>query len=428
MKRKISQLGLSALIAASSTIALASCATSNGHNDKSDRADVTTDDDMDAGYMILSDAELAAVTQTNDFAINLFRTQAGMDSKVVSPVSVAYLMGMLANGANGVTKDEIMKTLCLDGTSLQTLNDTYKSIIDMASRLDRQTKINIANCIAVNKQITLNSNYVSTMQSLYGANVESLDFASPKALSKINGWCAKQTDGMIPKIVDALDPGTAAVLMNAIYFNGSWANKFDKAGTKSVNFHGYTRDIKKVQMMHQSHKFRYIDNNDYAAVTLPYGNGAYAMTVILPAEGKSTSDIVSLLSAKSLAEMKQSMKECLVDLKLPRFSITTETQLNKPISDLGAPSMFMAGKADFSKMADASMYVSAMLQKAKIEVSEEGTKAAAVTAAVMMMASLHTDEPRRVNFHADRPFIYIITECSTNTIFFMGQYTGDDQA
>lgn len=311
----------------------------------------------------------------------------------MSPVSVAYLMGMLANGANGTTKDEIMKTLCLDGTSLQTLNETNKSIIDMASRLDRQTKINIANCIAVNKQITLNSNYVSTMQSLYGANVESLDFASPKTLSKINGWCAKQTDGMIPKIVDALDPGTAAVLMNAIYFNGSWANKFDKAGTKSVNFHGYTRDIKKVQMMHQSHKFRYTDNNDYAAVTLPYGNGSYAMTVILPAEGKSTSDIVSLLSAKSLAEMKQSMKECLVDLKLPRFSITTETQLNKPISDLGAPSMFMAGKADFSKMADASMYVSAMLQKAKIEVSEEGTKAAAVTAAVMMMASLHTDEP-----------------------------------
>ncbi len=428
MNNKISQLGLAALMAASCGAALESCASSKGQEAKNGIADATVGDDIDAGYMTLSDAELAAAAQTNEFAVNLFRTQAGQDSKVVSPVSVAYLLGMLANGADGATKDEIMQTLCMDGTSLQTLNETYKAIINMASRLDRRTKINIANCIAVNKQIALNGNYVSAMQSLYDARVESVDFASPNTLAKINGWCAKQTDGMIPEIVDALDPGTAAVLMNAIYFNGTWANKFDKAGTQTAAFRGYTRDIKKVPMMHQNHKFMYTDNSDYAAVTLPYGNGAYAMTVILPAEGKSTADIAASLSAKSLTDMWQSMDECQVDLKLPRFSTTTETPLNKPVSDLGAPSMFVAGKADFSKMADAPLFVSVMLQKAKIEVSEEGTKAAAVTAAVMMMTSLQPDMVRRVNFHADRPFIYVITERSTNTVFFMGQYTGDTGA
>lgn len=118
------------------------------------------------------------------------------------------------------------------------------------------------------------------------------------------------------------------------------------------------------------------------------------------------------------------MKECVVDLKLPRFSTTTETQLNKPIASLGATSMFQS-EADFSNMTDASMFVSTMLQKAKIEVNEKGTKAAAVTAAIMTMSIYQPDEPRHVTFHANRPFIYLITERSSGAIFFIGQYTGE---
>ena len=304
-----------------------------------------------------------------------------------------------------------------------TLNRTSTGILNTASRHDSQTKVNIANCVAVNKQVTLKDNYKDTMQTLYNANVESMDFASPKALAKINAWCSRQTEGMIPKIVDQLDPAATAVLMNAVYFNGTWANVFDKNDTKTENFRGYTRDIKKVPMMHQEGKFSYTDNKDFAAVTLPYGNGTYSMTVILPAEGKSTTEIVNSLNAKTLEKMRLDMDECVVDLKLPRFSTTTETSLNKPIATLGASSMFHAGKADFSNMSDVPMFVSAMLQKAKIEVSEKGTKAAAVTAAIMTM-SVRPEEPRHVSFHANRPFIYLITERNSNAIFFIGQYTG----
>ncbi len=425
MNKKISRMGVAALMAAT---AFGSCAsqknTQKNTQDDGNRQAIRFDDNMDAGYLILSDDQRAAVAKTNDFALNLYRTQAGMDSKVVSPVSVAYLMGMLANGANGATNGEIMKALSLEGTSLQTLNETYKSIINIASRLDRQTQINIANCIAVNKNISLKGDYRKTMQALYDAHVESMDFASKKALAAINGWCDKQTNGMIPKIVDELDPGMAAVLMNAIYFNGTWEKKFDKADTKTENFRGYTRDIKKVPMMHQEDKFMYTDNADYAAVRLPYGNDHYAMTVILPAEGKSVNDIAASLTADKVTRMQNDMDKCVVDLKLPRFTTATETQLNQPISALGAPSIFTTS-ADFGRMADKPVYVSSMFQKAKIEVSEEGTKAAAVTIGMVAMTALNPEMPRRVEFHADRPFLYLITERTTGAIFFIGQYTGD---
>ncbi|MGO5241186.1 serpin family protein [Hallella faecis] len=425
MKKSIVHMGHAAVMAALAATTLGSCATQKNHQKTDNSMNATKiESNLDEQYLILSDAEQKAVAQTNDFAFNLFRTQEGMDSKVLSPISVAYLMGMLANGAEGATQAEIMKALGQDGTSLQTLNDAYKSIINHTSALDRRTQINIANCITVNKQVTFKNEYATAMKALFEAQVESMDFTSPKTLSKINGWCAKQTNGMIPKIVDQLDANATAVLMNAIYFNGTWASKFDKSQTKTEEFRGFTRDIKKVDMMQQEHKFMYADNKDYAAVTLPYGNGTYSMTVILPAEGKSTTEVAQQLNAKNFAELQANMTECLVDLKLPRFSTTTETPLNQPISALGAPSIFQAGQANFSNMTDAPMYVSTMLQKAKIEVSEKGTKAAAVTAAIMTMSMYQPDEPRHVVFHANRPFIYMITERVTNTIFFIGQYTG----
>lgn len=425
MNKTIAQLGYAAVMTAMGVMTLGSCATKKAQEEKdNNNIVISRGNDMDESYLIFSDAERSTVDNTNDFALNLFRTQAGMDSKVVSPISVAYLMGLLANGANGNTQAEIMKALSMNGTSLETLNETYKAIMNTASRHDNQTKVNIANCVAVNKQVTLKDNYKNAMQTLYNANVESMDFASSKALSSINSWCSKQTEGMIPKIVDQLDPNATAVLMNATYFNGTWANSFDKSETKTENFRGYTRDIKKVPMMHQDGKFQYTDNKDFAAVTLPYGNGSYSMTIILPAEGQSISDILKLLNAKTLEKTRRDMAECVVDLKLPRFSTTTETQLNKPIASLGAPTLFQASKADFSNMTDYAMFVSAMLQKAKIEVNEKGTKAAAVTSAIMTMSALPPEEPRHVVFHANRPFIYMITERNSKAIFFIGQYTG----
>lgn len=408
---------------------LASCGTTkNADNSKKNQQDdlVASREDglMDDNYLILSDAQRDIIENNNAFALNLFSQMKGFDSKVVSPMSVSYLMGMLANGADGHTRQEIMKAIGCEKVSLRDLNEFYQMLITRANHFDKATAINIADYIALNCHYQLKDSFASTMQNYYKAGIESLDFSKASTLKRINRWCSDHTDGMIPKIIEQVDADAVSYIMNAIYFNGTWADKFDKRQTKLENFQGYTRDIKKTQMMHRNGKYQYLDNADFAAIDLPYGNGSYSMTVILPNRGKSIDEVMANLDAKKIGELGRNMDECVVDLKLPRFTISQETGLNDIISKLGAPTMFTSG-ADFSNFASGNLSISKMIQKAKIEVSEEGTKASAVTMAMVALAALRP-EPRKVEFHANRPFIYMITEHSTGAILFMGQYTGSE--
>lgn len=408
---------------------LASCGTTkNADNSKKNQQDdlVASREDglMDDNYLILSDAQRDIIENNNAFALNLFSQMKGFDSKVVSPMSVSYLMGMLANCADGQTRQEIMKAIGCEKVSLKDLNEFYQMMIARANHFDKATTINIADYIALNRQYQLKDGFASTMKNYYQAGIESLDFSKASTLKRINRWCSDHTDGMIPKIIEQVDADAVSYIMNAIYFNGTWTDKFDTRQTKLENFQGYTRDIKKTQMMHRNGKYQYMDNADFAAVNLPYGNGSYSMTVILPNRGKSIDEVMAGLDAKKVSELGRSMDECVVDLKLPRFTISQETSLNDIISKLGAPTMFTSG-ADFSNFASGNLSISKMLQKAKIEVSEEGTKASAVTMAMVAMTALRP-EPRKVEFHANRPFIYMITEHSTGAILFMGQYTGSE--
>ena len=338
-------------------------------------------------------------------------------------MSVSYLMGMLANGADGETQQEIMKAIGCDGVSVKELNELYKSLIMSAGKLDKQTTVNIANYVAVNKKYQLDEDFVKAVSDNYQAGIENLDFNSQKSADRINSWCEKQTKGMIPKFIDRMEPSAVSYLLNAIYFRGTWMNEFDKKNTKLENFRGYTRDIQKVEMMHQNEKFDCYENETFKAVQLLYGNGTYCMTVMLPNEGKSIDDMMKGMDAGKFMTMMGNVEECEVDLKLPKFTTEMELPLNDIISQLGAPSIFNPSKADFSRFAKGDFFVSQMLQKAKIEVTETGTKAAAVTGAIMV-ASLGPREERSVVFHADRPFVYTITDQQTGAILFMGQFTG----
>ena len=391
-------------------------------------ANWSVNEEVDESFLILSDAQHEMVNNNNSFAFSLYNKTMGMNSRVVSPLSVTYLMSMLANGADGETQQQILATLGWAGEgiqqpSLQDINDYSRMLIEKTARLDKAVTVEIANYVAVNKEFKLNSKFQKSVERDYKAGVESLNFTSPSTLKRINDWCNDRTHGMIPSIINELDPDAVSYLMNAIYFNGTWKDKFSKEETKQEMFRGYTRDIQYVDMMHRHGEYFYADGDGYSAVSIPYGNGAFRMTVILPSEGSFLRDVMASMDGGKFQALQRSMEKCNVDLKIPRFTTEVDLPLNDIISALGAPLIF-SSQADFSQFARGDFYVSKMFQKAKIEVSEEGTKAAAVTAAIMMMSAVRPEKKRNVVFHADSPFAYIISENSTGSIYFMGQYTG----
>ncbi len=415
-------MGMTAMVLSACRTTRVEKAAENGN------ANWSVNEEVDESFLILSDAQHEMVNNNNSFAFSLYNKTMGMNSRVVSPLSVTYLMSMLANGADGETQQQILATLGWAGEgiqqpSLQDINDYSRMLIEKTERLDKAVTVEIANYVAVNKEFKLNSKFQKSVERDYKAGVESLNFTSPSTLKRINDWCNDRTHGMIPSIINELDPDAVSYLMNAIYFNGTWKDKFSKEETKQEMFRGYTRDIQYVDMMHRHGEYFYADGDGYSAVSIPYGNGAFRMTVILPTEGSFLRDVMASMDGGKFQELQRSMEKCNVDLKIPRFTTEVDLPLNDIISALGAPLIF-SSQADFSQFARGDFYVSKMFQKAKIEVSEEGTKAAAVTAAIMMMSAVRPEKKRNVVFHADSPFAYIISENSTGSIYFMGQYTG----
>ena len=415
-------MGMTAMVLSACRTTRVEKAAENGN------ANWSVNEEVDESFLILSDAQHEMVNNNNSFAFSLYNKTMGMNSRVVSPLSVTYLMSMLANGADGETQKQILATLGWAGEgiqqpSLQDINDYSRMLIEKTARLDKAVTVEIANYVAVNKEFKLNSKFQKSVERDYKAGVESLNFTSPSTLKRINDWCNDRTHGMIPSIINELDPDAVSYLMNAIYFNGTWKDKFSKEETKQEMFRGYTRDIQYVDMMHRHGEYFYADGDGYSAVSIPYGNGAFRMTVILPTEGSFLRDVMASMDGGKFQALQRSMEKCNVDLKIPRFTTEVDLPLNDIISALGAPLIF-SPQADFSQFARGDFYVSKMFQKAKIEVSEEGTKAAAVTAAIMMMSAVRPEKKRNVVFHADSPFAYIISENSTGSIYFMGQYTG----
>ena len=377
------------------------------------------------GMVRMTEDQLSAVSSNNDFSLRMFKEVAasGEGSVLVSPLSATYALGMLANGAQGDTRREIVGGLGFGTEDVKDVNAICQQLMTDAPWLDKSATIDIANAVVVNQKHQLRTDFKKTVRQHYDALVENKDFGSPATLSFINNWAKEKTKGMIPKVLNAVDPMAVTYLMNAVYFKGIWASKFDKARTQKEPFVTENGVRRQLPMMRQESQYRANVNDTYKTVILPYGNGSFNMVVLLPQEGKTVNDVLAGLSAETWRENIESCLEMEVDLKLSRFTTTCQSVLNKPLSNMGMRRMFNSQQADFGALCDGQTAVSEVLQSAKIELDEEGTRAAAVTAVVVMMTSAGL--PDLMEFHADHPFVYAITESSTGAIFFMGVYRGD---
>lgn len=374
----------------------------------------------------------------NGFTLNFFQSLNGKmksQSVICSPLSITYVLSMVNDGATGTTEQELEQTLGFHKGGIQAVNDYCKNLIDNLPHVDEKVQLNIANAIFVNDKYQLKKQFQQDMANYYDAKAEALDFSSPSTLDRINGWCDEKTRGMIPTILERVEPLTVSYLLNAIYFKAEWASMFEKNETREEVFttpDGETR----VPLMHQNVYMNYLRNDQYAAVSIPYGNGQWMMTVMLPEDGKTTDDVISSLAASGWSTdfLKNPLREArryAVDLKLPRFETAFDTDdaggLIELLMGMGIRRAFDGNSAEIPNMCEnGDLYINMMKQKAKIKVNEEGSEAAAVTIAGLnfLSAVADTQEPPKATFHANRPFVYLIHEQSSGVILFVGKFMG----
>ena len=374
----------------------------------------------------LSTKSAEFVRKGNTFSFNfLERINASTDKDyVISPLSMQFLLGMILDGARGETADEICSVLGYGAGDVNAVNEYCLSMLQQLPSMDKKTTLNIANAIFVDDGWPLLDSYKSTVGQYYKAEVSNLDFSDASAsLNAINGWCNKQTNGMIPKVLDEVSTDMLAYLLNAMYFKSQWKEKFEKSATSDETFTDESGAKRTVKMMKQNKNYDYSENDIYKAVRMPYGNGVFSMFVFLPMDGYVLSDVIASLKASSWDEVRHEMFSCDVDLRLPKFETKFHVKLNDILSEMGMPLSFDKEKADFKAMSDYALCLSFVQQDAVIKVDEEGAEAAVVSSAGMIKETA-VGPGAHVVFHADHPFLYLIAESSTGAILFAGRYSG----
>ena len=336
------------------------------------------------------------------------------------PHRLQFHLSMVLNGAQGSTADEISAVLGYDKDEIAQINNYCALMLNQLPKVDSLTQLNIANALVVNEKYPLLKSYNKKVKSVYEAEISQLDFTQKEeVLARVNGWCNEKSEGLIPKIMDDVEPGMMAVLMNAVYFKSSWTTPFSKKATTEDDFTGEDGSKKMVPMMQKTEQLPYWENEDFQLVQLPYGKGNFAMTVLLPKEGKKVADIMEDLNADNWNAWRQSCTNKKVRLALPRFESKFHIDLNKILSEMGMPSIFSAD-ADLSAMFRSPAYMSVIQQDSAIKVDEEGSEAAAITSGMVRAMAARPEEI--IDFTADHTFLYLITENTTGTVLFAGKY------
>ena len=388
----------------------------------------------EAKPILLTQEQQLFAKDNNGFTLNFLKKVNNTDksgkSFIYSPLSITYVLGMVNDAATGQTEQELEQTLGFHQGGIQAVNDYCKKLIDGLPKVDNTVTLDIANAIFLNKEYTLKNQFQEDMETYYDAKAEALDFKASGTLGHINGWCNDKTNGMIPSILDEINPDIVSYLLNAIYFKADWASKFDKKNTREETFTTDNGNIK-LPLMHQEVLISYLNNGIFSAIEMPYGNGYWNMTVMLPEEGKTTDDIINYLADNTIQMSGARAYE--VDLKLPRFETSSDTNdlgdggLVGLMRSMGIKLAFDSDFAEIPNMCeDRYLYISMMRQKAKIKVNEEGSEAAAVTVTGMLGCTSISKpvEYPKATFHANRPFVYAITEASSGVILFVGKFTG----
>jgi serpin B len=372
-------------------------------------------------------SELTKLVNGNTaFAIDLYKAIAKPGENLFfSPYSISIALAMTLVGARGETEQQMKEVMHLpfDGQTL------HREFAALAARLKKSQQkghvmMRSANALYPQDGYDLLPSFLKTVKAHYAAAIESVDYVNNAegARLAINQWVLEQTEHKIHNLIPSgmLNALTHLLLVNAIYFKGDWQKPFDHADTQTADFWVEPDRSVKVEMMGQTDFFAYGETEQMQMLELPYGD-RFSMLVLLPKEGHSIEDIETTLSSKDLNCWNDRMNWTQVDVKLLRFKLDQSCSLTEVLQHLGLSDAFNSESANFSGMTEPSeLWIGQVIHKAMIEVNEEGSEAAAATAAFMLGGGSEVPAPNP-RFIADRPFLFLIQENSTRSTLFMGK-------
>ncbi|MCK4715303.1 MAG: serpin family protein, partial [Candidatus Marinimicrobia bacterium] len=306
--------------------------------------------------------------------------------------------------------------------TIQEINESYQSLIELLTELDPKVIFDIANSIWYREGFPVENDFLTTNQTYFDAIVEALDFNRSDAADIINAWVNENTNGKIKEIVnDPINPLTVMFLINAIYFKGTWTYEFDEENTSDDIFYLPDGSEKECKMMSHQCDHNYFENEQFQAIDLPYGDAGFSMTILLPKPEVNIDSLIAQMNNETWNSWLGSFSEQEVNFYLPKFKLEYEISLNGILSALGMSIAFDPNRADFTKInSDGSLYISEVKHKTFVKVNEEGTEAAAVTSVEIRLTSVG------ITMYINRPFVFAIRENHSGTILFIGKITQPD--
>lgn len=370
----------------------------------------------------LTQTEKQLVSSADKFGLNLFKKVNEFDSNkniFISPLSVSFALGMTLNGANASTYDAMKTTLELPDIPQEKINEAYKSLIELLMSIDPKVNFKIANAIFYRNTYTFEKDFIDVNKKYFDALVKGLNFNDPATINIINQWVKENTNGKIEKIVDSIENDIVMFLINALYFKGTWKYEFDKKNTRDDLFTTLNGAQSSCKMMVQEAEFNYLTNEDFQAIDLPYGDGAFSMTVFLPKQDINVNSFIANITESSWDTWLNSFSIQNIKLYLPKFKLEYESQMKDALTALGMGIAFDPYNADFTKLYSGpeKAYISKVKHKTFVDVYEEGTEAAAVTSVGIRVTSVG----QAIVMRCDRPFVYVIREKNSNSILFIGK-------
>lgn len=363
------------------------------------------------------------------FAIQLLKTLCQNNpSKNVcySPVSISSALAMVLLGAKGETAAQICQALALNNK--ENIHQGFHWLLSNLNQPRRKYTLSMANRLFAENTCEVLSTFKESCLKFYQSELERLSFAkdAKKSRKHINTWVSKQTKGKIPELLsdNAIDSGTRLVLVNALYFKGKWDQPFNKELTNEMSFKINEKKERPVEMMMHEDIFNlaYVDEVQAKLLEIPYKGMELSLLVLLPDDGVDLRKVENNLTFEKLTAWTRPdfMESLNVEVYLPKFKLQEDYDMESVFQQLGVVDVFDGNKADLSGMCpERGLCVSKLVHKSVVEISEEGTEAAAASSAIECCFACEDDSI----FCADRPFLFFIRHNKTNSLLFCGRFS-----